>query len=328
MTRTISDLPIEVPIQHISTLDIEDAFSDGEDTHVDSFAFSARSLREELERRISVAETLSSVNDNQSIASESVNESNGSISSLDINQDIITSPLHNNAKQPDMYSLELDESEESNRFSRVSLTPASGSEDNSQDFMAQYGQLRPSPQTSIGLPLDSAQNLPLYPSIFIDAPRTPPHHNIVVGGEMHDSQSPTAEDYNSQTPSITQLYPTATSSITDVSSSAPFRPASDPATVSVPEASLLVPSREETRAQISRHDTPDQPHSEYFAKTHKPSRSVGPSVFEMVRSKTRPTFLPPKNKQEDERHLADWQAMMKLSRQAGKQCIVHVLLCD
>ncbi|KAH7916486.1 rab-GTPase-TBC domain-containing protein [Hygrophoropsis aurantiaca] len=52
---------------------------------------------------------------------------------------------------------------------------------------------------------------------------------------------------------------------------------------------------------------------------HKPSRSAGPSVFQKVVSKTRPPFLPPKNRQEDKKHMADWETMMKLSRAAGEQ---------
>jgi len=46
--------------------------------------------------------------------------------------------------------------------------------------------------------------------------------------------------------------------------------------------------------------------------------SAGPSMFEKVRSQTRPTFLPPKPREEDKRHLADWQTMMKLSRNTGQ----------
>jgi hypothetical protein len=40
-------------------------------------------------------------------------------------------------------------------------------------------------------------------------------------------------------------------------------------------------------------------------------------VFERVVSKTRPSFLPPKSRDEDKKHLADWERMMKRSRAAG-----------
>lgn len=52
--------------------------------------------------------------------------------------------------------------------------------------------------------------------------------------------------------------------------------------------------------------------------SHRPTKSHGPSALEKVISKTRPTFLPPKAKQEDLKHLADWETMMKQSRIAGK----------
>jgi TBC1 domain family member 14 len=50
---------------------------------------------------------------------------------------------------------------------------------------------------------------------------------------------------------------------------------------------------------------------------HKSSQSTGPSMLERVVNKTRPSFLPPKSKDEDNKHLADWEKMMKRSRAAG-----------
>ena len=52
---------------------------------------------------------------------------------------------------------------------------------------------------------------------------------------------------------------------------------------------------------------------------HRPTRSTGPSMLEKVVSRTRPSFLPPKSRNEDKRHLADWENMMKQSRAAGTQ---------
>ncbi|EJD54286.1 hypothetical protein AURDEDRAFT_51327 [Auricularia subglabra TFB-10046 SS5] len=44
--------------------------------------------------------------------------------------------------------------------------------------------------------------------------------------------------------------------------------------------------------------------------------SHGPSALEKVLSKTRPSYLPPKNKEEDNKHLKDWEDMMRKSRAA------------
>ncbi|KAI0756334.1 rab-GTPase-TBC domain-containing protein [Daedaleopsis nitida] len=49
---------------------------------------------------------------------------------------------------------------------------------------------------------------------------------------------------------------------------------------------------------------------------HRPSKSVGPSMLDKVVSKTRPTWLPPKPRAEDRKHLQDWEEMMKRSRAA------------
>ncbi|KAJ4485144.1 RabGAP/TBC, partial [Lentinula lateritia] len=53
--------------------------------------------------------------------------------------------------------------------------------------------------------------------------------------------------------------------------------------------------------------------------THRLTRSVGPSALEKFVSKTRPSFLPPKTRQEDDKHMADWEAMMKQSRAAAEK---------
>lgn len=60
--------------------------------------------------------------------------------------------------------------------------------------------------------------------------------------------------------------------------------------------------------------------------SHRPHRSIGPSTFEKVRSKTRPTFLPPKSRKEDDKHMSDWQEMMKQSRLVGGFISRHIPL--
>ncbi|KAG9314087.1 hypothetical protein JVU11DRAFT_4868 [Chiua virens] len=54
-------------------------------------------------------------------------------------------------------------------------------------------------------------------------------------------------------------------------------------------------------------------------QTHRQSRHTGPTAFQMVVSRTRPPFLPPKNRKEDLKHLADWEEMMKRSRAAEEK---------
>ena len=52
--------------------------------------------------------------------------------------------------------------------------------------------------------------------------------------------------------------------------------------------------------------------------SHGKPRSSGPSAFQKVVSKTRPPYLPPKQKDEDEKHRKEWEEMMERSRLAGK----------
>ncbi|KAF8560067.1 RabGAP/TBC [Imleria badia] len=54
-------------------------------------------------------------------------------------------------------------------------------------------------------------------------------------------------------------------------------------------------------------------------QSYKLPRSTGPTAFQKVLSKTRPSFLPPKTRKEDLKHLADWEAMMKQSRAAEEK---------
>ena len=63
---------------------------------------------------------------------------------------------------------------------------------------------------------------------------------------------------------------------------------------------------------------PSSSQSESFRRGHRPTQSVGPSTLDKVISKTRPTFLPPKPKTEDLKHMADWETMMKQSRAVGE----------
>lgn len=84
-----------------------------------------------------------------------------------------------------------------------------------------------------------------------------------------------------------------------------------------PEALSLTPSALDLPTMTTSASLPSTQVSVLPPQSHKASRSTGPTAFQKVVSKTRPYFLPPKNRQEDRKHLADWEAMMKQSRAAG-----------
>ena len=80
----------------------------------------------------------------------------------------------------------------------------------------------------------------------------------------------------------------------------------------------------------SRHSQPDTSDTN-SAPTHArnshsqsipgKSRPNGPSVFQKVVSKTRPPYLPPKEKAEDIKHNKEWEQMMHQSRAAGTKYV-------
>jgi len=71
-------------------------------------------------------------------------------------------------------------------------------------------------------------------------------------------------------------------------------------------------------SSVTTSPTPNSSRSAPPRRGHRPSRSVGPSALDKVISKTKPSFLPPKPKTEDLKHMADWEAMMKQSRAVGE----------
>ena len=83
-------------------------------------------------------------------------------------------------------------------------------------------------------------------------------------------------------------------------------------------SSVQDPSIQETTTDHSVTPSSSSNSGNPRVSRHRPSRSIGPSALEKVLSKTRPSFLPPKQRQEDRKHLADWEKMMKQSRAAGE----------
>ena len=61
-------------------------------------------------------------------------------------------------------------------------------------------------------------------------------------------------------------------------------------------------------------DPPSQPR--ISRSSSLTSRPPGPGIIRKAMSKTRPSYLPPKSLEEDLKHMKDWEAMMKRSREA------------
>ncbi|KAH9065828.1 rab-GTPase-TBC domain-containing protein [Lactarius vividus] len=92
-----------------------------------------------------------------------------------------------------------------------------------------------------------------------------------------------------------------------------FQPDTPTSRQSTPIMATSTPSTPPVTSRVAS-SSPSRPSSSY--KVHKVTRSTGPSALEKVISKTRPPFLPPKNRDEDQRHLSDWEKMMERSKAA------------
>jgi hypothetical protein len=81
----------------------------------------------------------------------------------------------------------------------------------------------------------------------------------------------------------------------------------------------------------TRHSEPTLPSSDAPSDVpashtrHRVVRSSGPTALQKAVSRTRPSFLPPKPRQEDDKHMADWREMMKSSRAAGERHVRRTL---
>lgn len=296
---TTADVPIDVPVHHVSAFDIEDAFSDGDEIPA---GFSAGFLREELARNLSAIDT---TGDDASTSNGSA-DNNTSVSTLDITRDTFPSPADGPHPRRLPYSADYDEDVPAH-FSQISLAP-SDEESESQGRMSLNSSDGRSPVE---------QDLP-YPNVVIDASQASDHHVSVLNGSPSVPPLPFANPQHNgdePTPRLPSASPPAF-----VASSHNSHPNPSPHSTNVATSATHLPSSAQPQPETSPSPAstsqlgtpPAQP-----TKPRKPGRSSGPSMLEKVRSKTRPTHLPPKNRQEDDRHMADWEAMMKLSRQAG-----------
>ncbi|KAI0094328.1 rab-GTPase-TBC domain-containing protein [Irpex rosettiformis] len=302
-------------ISRPARFNFDDAFSDTEDT-ADSYEFSAAAIRADLEKNLSAGLAGHNVewseepdlNDLMAKIGYANGNEDGSISSLHYNpgyHDELSpptqqppSPETNSTSYPSEDDVRsLDEVNLASEFSSINLqSPPEPELDGSSSSLHDINQGEENNQEDEAertiVQIDASQDHPEPTVVHVDTtpPHTPPSHTAVR------SMSPPTPPYNEQISSYT-----ASAS----SHSATPRSAQSVSSLQTPtSASLHTPSSAASNASTSSTAT----------TKHKATRSVGPSILDKVISKTRPTFLPPKPKAEDLKHLADWEAMMKKSR--------------
>lgn len=145
----------------------------------------------------------------------------------------------------------------------------------------------------------------------------PPGHsrNGSIGKTVSSVAGPSSDRNTLQ---VSTSPTTAVLSPSPLSRSQPLPDANTPS-ASRPNSSLAVPSTSSTASSSQHASAPPS-----AASSRKPSpnpssthKSSGPSAFEKVMSKTRPVYLPPKDREEDQRHLKAWEQMMKTSATHG-----------
>ncbi|KAJ6503385.1 rab-GTPase-TBC domain-containing protein [Mycena vitilis] len=261
------------------SLDLDDAFADDEDDETD-YKFSSDAIRQDIARHeLSWADTEASV-DSERGHSFDLDES---VSTLDMNG---TGP-HSPASTPDP---ERDEDVIAGEFSQISLSESAADEPSEE----------PLDESRDDVPVSN--NHP-YPSVVIDVSR-PPTHRVTMSWtsglrDNTNTSSRTSDDSPPRPVSVQSSHS---------ASPPPNMSHSLPAVASSSQSSPPPPSPPPVAAPLP----PQIP-------THRPTRSTGPSAFEKVRSKTRPHFLPPKSREEDNKHLGEWESMMKQSRATAEK---------
>lgn len=264
--------------QQSTSFDLDDAFSDGED-HDPEFKFSSAAIREDLARNASWLDAEHGSDDGSQVTSNGWSEN--------APHDTSVSTIDIDGPGLDSSSLRSVSQSEQSHTPEDSINSNDFSQISlSDDVASEHAPERD--HLSDSEPDEEGHTDEPYPSVHIDASKSP-SSRVEIGpifvpaaGSQLDLP-PLYEQDDPQTPH-----------------SAPASSASH--TIPLPEPS--------TPTAVT---SPTKP-----AHGHRPTRSMGPSALEKVISKTRPSFLPPKNKQEDNKHMADWEKMMKLSRAAGK----------
>ncbi|KAJ6575265.1 rab-GTPase-TBC domain-containing protein [Mycena capillaripes] len=205
-----------------------------------------------------------------------------SVSTLDMNG-------HSPSSSPHLQPA-LDEDEMAGEFSQISLS------ESVQEEPLDVVQAEPVDDAAV------SNNHP-YPNVVIDVSQ-PPTHRVTM------SWTSGLEGSSSRAPVDSPSPPRPAS----VGSSHSEAPASSPS-----NASGSLPAAASSSQSIPRTPPPVPVPLPSQNPTHRPIRSTGPSALEKVRSKTRPHFLPPKSRQEDNKHLSEWEQMMKQSRATAEK---------
>lgn len=261
--------------------DLDDAFSDGED---DNLEFSSAAIRKHLAENPSWVGNDDREDDGETEYS-SARDQDTSISTfcLDGSSNSYSGSRSFSSPPPLTAEEQPDEQEVPQDFSDITLSeePSANGQSTSHED-TQEEDASPPRDTS---PLRDTS----YPAVHIDVSRSPPSRVMMSTGAESNGKD------HQEDGAVHPVSNTFSSYLPAPSHDIPPLP---------PSPSSPLPKSPTTPTIISHR---------------RQTYSAGPSAFQKVMSQTRPHFLPPKNRQEDQKHMADWQAMMKQSRFAEEK---------
>ena len=287
--------------RHHSHFNLDDAFADGDDNE-ESFDFSPAAIRQEMAKNLNY-DQWDTVPDLDGIAAKIgySADPDASVSTFDIDASLHEVPISPPTQQPHSPESQtlshpsqpdsLNDSHLTSEFDSVSLSVS--------DTRSQL-----EPEVESEQPVEQEkEKFAEYPSVQIDVSAEHPVAEVISPKSPDNSVYYTAETGPRSGDERSEYGPTS-------SNPTPVTPSSHRS-----EPSLPMPTS-------SSLPTPTPSHGNASAASvvsrHRPTKSVGPSALDKVISKTRPHFLPPKDRKEDRKHMADWETMMKQSRVAGE----------
>lgn len=305
-----------------SRFNFDDAFSDTDDNDV-SYEFTPEAIRAEFEKNVRQSKEEASWNVdhdlNELMSKIGYAETDASVSTFNIDSDD-RDQLSPPTQQPP--------SPDSRTTSHPSISD--GFDDVTSEFSIVNLQ---SPLTDADAPAVSANGdeertdeepesrFTEYPAVHIDLSQEHPVPTVVRISTPTLPEPHTEPVRSPSTPSLPHNEhehgdPEPSPQASNVASSHPHTPQSGASFSSGSNPSLPLPTP--SSSSHSHSASTFNPAGLSMASKHRSSKSAGPSMLDKVVSKTRPTFLPPKPKAEDKKHMADWEAMMKRSRAAGE----------
>jgi TBC1 domain family member 14 len=332
MASQLDALPVPAHLPRLALDD--DPFEDGDDPDFRKYHFSAGVVRQDM-HKLSLAAADNGWADPDAVDLQHTavkgprhgffHSDDNSVSTLDMyaEPEAHSSPSASSSRPHS--PLDSPSSQHEPEFTQISLaTPApwSPSEEHNLDPPEQAPptvQVEPVPEQPEAdavieeTEIPSSQNDSLdvfYSHVLIDASKSPSHRVTHSADYIASDNLSIPPPYNSD--------------LTAIPSSP--RSQSLPSTPTVPEnrdapqpvlSPSDVPPSQSTSVPNSPNGQPLTDITETKPSNHRPIKSVGPSALEKYISRTRPSFLPPKSRAEDDKHLADWESMMKHSRLAG-----------